>query len=416
MTYRFKQSLSSTVIRLALLASIFLLDACSNSKEAELTSSFFTESGETETISVVKNNYLEDSLKTDLPIVKIFADEKINTKETWLDAAISIDTIIYNAHIKGRGNSTWIFPKKPYTFKFESKQSVLGMPASKKWILLANYRDRTLIRNAVSLELARLFDFEWVPQGRFVEVFLNDKHLGNYYLVEKVEVGKNRLNIGPDGFLLELDAHYDDEYKFKSGYWHYPVNIKYPSEPDSAQFAYIESYIDTLEQSLHAKQKIYNYREYLDQSSFARYYLFNEVLENHEITFPNSVFVYKDSDSPLMAGPPWDYDCSTFRTPTDSLTLKRSVWYYHLFDKPDFVRVVKQEWQTYRTHLYKLSDYIDSLALVVEKSNAINYRKWPIHIDDPNGDEDLSFEDAIDRMKNNFYKRLENVDRLINAL
>ena len=163
MTYRLKQSLSSMVIRLAILASIFLLDACSNSKEAELTSSFFTESGETETISVVKNNYLEDSLKTDLPIVKIFADEKINTKETWLDAAISIDTIIYNAHIKGRGNSTWIFPKKPYTFKFESKQSVLGMPASKKWILLTNHRDRTLIRNAVSLELARLFDFEWVP-------------------------------------------------------------------------------------------------------------------------------------------------------------------------------------------------------------------------------------------------------------
>lgn len=416
MTYLLKQNLSSIAIRLAILLSIFLLDACSNSKEVELTSSFFTESGEQETISVVKNHYLEDSLKTDLPIVKIFADEKINTKETWLDAAIAIDTVIYNAHIKGRGNSTWIFPKKPYTFKFETKQSILGMPASKKWILLANYRDRTLIRNAVSLELARLFNFEWVPQGRFVEVFLNDKHLGNYYLVEKVEVEKNRLNLRKDGFLLELDAHFDDEYKFKSSYWHYPVNIKYPSEPDSAQFAYIENYIDTLEQSLHAKQNDYNYREFLDQSSFARYYLFNEVLENHEITFPNSVFVYKDSDSPLMAGPPWDYDCSTFRTPTDSLTLKRSVWYYHLFDKPDFVRVVKQEWESNRTRLNKLSEYIDSLAIVVEKSNAINYRKWPIHIDDPNGDEDLSFKDAIDRMKNNFYKRLENVDRLINAL
>ena len=51
--------------------------------------------------------------------------------------------------IRGRGNSTWdIHPKKPYRLKLTDKQSLLGMPSSKDWVLLANYSDKTLLRNA----------------------------------------------------------------------------------------------------------------------------------------------------------------------------------------------------------------------------------------------------------------------------
>lgn len=117
----------------------------------------------------------------------------INSKEDWLKGA---SVVIYNISgeketevataIKGRGNSTWGYPKKPYTLKLDSKTSVLGMPKHKRWALLANWMDRTLLRNDVSLELGRRSKaLGWTPDGRFVELILNGKHMGNYYVCEQ---------------------------------------------------------------------------------------------------------------------------------------------------------------------------------------------------------------------------------------
>ena len=113
--------------------------------------------------------------------------------------------------IRGRGNSTWLEPKKPYNLKLDKKQEILGMSKSKHWILLAhsNY-DRTQIHNATAFEMARLTDFPWVQSGRFVELILNGTHKGIYYLCEKIRAEKGKIEIdemSPEdetgGFLLE---------------------------------------------------------------------------------------------------------------------------------------------------------------------------------------------------------------------
>lgn len=81
------------------------------------------------------------------------------------------------------------------------------MPRAKKWVLLANYRDRTLIRNSVAFELARKTSLVWTPEGRYAEVFLNRKFMGCYYVCEKIEIKKNRLELGDGAFLLEFDKN-----------------------------------------------------------------------------------------------------------------------------------------------------------------------------------------------------------------
>lgn len=115
----------------------------------------------------------------------------IKDKETEIPAKLQIwgengpESEIMNLTIRGRGNSTWNYPKKPYAIKFSEKQAFLGMPKAKKWVMLANYRDRTLIRNAVAFEIARQTTLSWTPLGRFADVILNNKFIGNYYICEK---------------------------------------------------------------------------------------------------------------------------------------------------------------------------------------------------------------------------------------
>ena len=115
-----------------------------------------------------------------LPIVVIDTEGRriITSKTDWAerstmviynpDGSINYDSGTDYMNIRGRGNSTWSYAKKPYNIKLNVKKSILGMPKHKRWCLLANYIDRTLIRNAVAFELARMSSMDWTPNGRFV--------------------------------------------------------------------------------------------------------------------------------------------------------------------------------------------------------------------------------------------------------
>lgn len=167
--------------------------------------------------------------------------------EDWLEDA---HVKIYNADwsvdldastsIRGRGNSTWGYPKKPYALKLDSGAEVLGMPKRKRWVLLANWMDRTLLRNDVSFKLAALTSLAYTPRGEFVEVYINGRHNGNYYLCEHIKVDQNRVNIDEldqgevdGGYLLELDTYYDEVNKFKSEIRNLPYMFKDPDEVDA---------------------------------------------------------------------------------------------------------------------------------------------------------------------------------------
>ena len=258
--------LVKTIISSALIACAIL--ACSNSELAGLDAETpnFVQYNEAELDSNLTNNIIKGDLPLDdseypyagLPRIVIETEnhKAIKDRETEIPAKLQIwgenapESEIMELTIKGRGNSTWNKPKKPYTIKFEQKQNFLGMKKAKKWILLANYFDRTLIRNAVAYEIARRTNLEWTPEGKFADVFLNGKSLGNYFVCEKIQVDQNRLNIKDDSYLLEFDSHYDDEFKFKTKVKNFPINIKNPKYPTQTQLGYIQNYIDTVESIL----------------------------------------------------------------------------------------------------------------------------------------------------------------------
>lgn len=111
-----------------------------------------------------------------------------------------------DVNIKGRGNSTWGMPKKPYRLKFDKKQSLLGEPKDKSWVLLANYMDNACgIRNATAYAIGRLSCLEFTPTTHFVDVFLNDRYNGTYQLCEHMKISEDRVNVTDEGYLLEAD-------------------------------------------------------------------------------------------------------------------------------------------------------------------------------------------------------------------
>lgn len=321
--------------------------------------------------------------------------------------------------IRGRGNSSWWYLKRPYAIKFENKVSLFGMPEAKKWVLQANYRDRTLMRNALAFEIARQTEIGWTPQGRFVEIFLNKKFIGNYYLCEKIEGQKNRLDLDSNDYLLEFDSYYDSENKFRSSQKSYPVNIKSPKTLSETQFSYIQSYIDSVETILYSEKiDSLNIEKYIDFKSFALYWIVYEIAKNGEANHPKSVYMYKRENNPLKMGPVWDFDFVTF-VACDGFQIKDALWYNPLIKYPKFKEETKSQWAKNKDKFRKLTSFIDSLASYTEASNERNISLWPIVIKNEKyfaGDEEMEFDEAIQTLKKNYTDRLNALDSLFLAL
>ncbi len=385
---------------------------------------------------------------SDLPVVYLNTKDnaEIVSKDDWMKKSLMVvgntngiyDLEYENVNIKGRGNSTWGFPKKPYAIKLDKKAEVLGMPKHKRWCLLANWADRTLMRNAVAFEVARNTEsLEWTPKGKFVEVILNGKFLGNYYLCEQIKIDENRVNIAEmessdvgdvsitGGYLLELDTYYDEVNKFRSVYGFdskgtvgMPVNIKEPDEDVlmPLQLEYIKNYFCTVESLLYATDFPVNksYKDYIDVNTFVDWWFVYELTQNEEPNHPKSSYMYKDRNGKLKAGPVWDFDFSFFSLRSSKFHIKDAIWYNRLFLDPDFVMLVRQKWQRSKSRFEAVADFIDQQSAFIKSSAVANGIQWPITIQGT-GDEHLSFDDAVARLKSIYLQRIMWMDEAIKS-
>ncbi len=270
-------------------------------------------------------------------------------------------------YIKGRGNTSYTeFEKKPYQIKLKDAAPFLGMHSARKWIFISNSADPTLLRNALSRNLADHLGLAQAKEGVFVDLYLNGEYAGNYYVTEKIEVKNSRLNITdlekatkaandnedlnlyetawtdttkarqipeePDditgGYLIERD--FNDRF-IKEVEEHGSYFITHASEcfilrsPEYAtanQIAYIDEYVQSVENAILSPEGIDEttgayYTDLIDIDSFVRKYLLEEVTANYDGGVASSFF-YKDIDaisSKLYAGPVWDYDVTWGNAP-----------------------------------------------------------------------------------------------------
>jgi len=387
----------------------------------------------------VKANFKE--IKKTLPKVYVETPNgvAITSKEVWTEECIiriedelGEEVMNTTTNFRGRGNSTWSYPKKPYAIKLDSKAEVLGMPKHKRWVLLANWMDRTLMRNAVAFEMARQI-MDWAPRGEFVEFYLNGSHQGNYYLCEQIKIDKNRVNItefedgsatGEDGgYLLEFDTNYQAEINyFMSQVYGYPVTIKDPDEEIITEwthpyFTYIDNYIGDVENAL-VDNDFETVFSKIDYSTYIDYLLIHEVTSNEEPKHPKSCYMYKDAGGKLCAGPIWDFDWGTFEPNKTGLLLTNSLWYGQLMNSAEFRTAIKARWAEIKPIFENIDTFIDEQADLIRESEAVNHEMWPIDSrhNYPNGDELMDFDSAVERMKQAIDDRIIALDSAINAL
>ncbi|MEG1643296.1 MAG: CotH kinase family protein [Bacteroidales bacterium] len=354
---------------------------------------------------------------TDIPTIFINTENgtEINSKENYIKATVTVrgaakskDNITdITAEIKGRGNSTWGMAKKPYRLKFSSKLQFIGNNAkAKNWVLLANYCDKTLMRNALALETARnIFNFGFTPSVTFVDVVLNGKNIGSYTLTDQIEQDENRVNIkkqaltttasDPEitgGYLVEVDGFADSEISWFKTEREMKVTIKYPKDDEinKDQSAYITKYTQDMENAIFSNNSADSqkgWRKYIDEASLTDWYITCELFGNSDSWW--STYMYKDRDAVYKLGPLWDFDIAfnndnRLGDATEKMMRiyahNPKTWIAQWCKDADFIRSVENRWKELRkSGLEKyMTEYIDNTARVLEKSQKNNFSVWDI--------------------------------------
>ncbi|MDI9606430.1 MAG: CotH kinase family protein [Bacteroidota bacterium] len=337
-----------------------------------------------------------DLVETGLPVVYITTENNavINSKENYVNATMTIkekgkEPLKLSMRIRGRGNATWTYPKKPYRIKLDEKSPLLGMNEHKDWVLLANYCDKSLLRTGISFKLSELMQFAWTPDSRFVEVVLNDEYMGNYQLVEQIKRDKKRVNIPKNGYLFERDNYYQLEPRYFVSSRGYGFSFKNPDPEEDLtdeQWRYLRDYMNELEAVLasdHWNDPETGYPKYIDMRSFALWFIFNNILANIE---PN-VYMTKDDmgSSKIVMGPMWDFEWSLgigwYDGPrprqANYYVWNRDFYFDTLLKDPAFKKLIKEEWQKLNVYDHLLN-YFDKTPELLDRSQKLNFRRWDI--------------------------------------
>ncbi|MBQ9484495.1 CotH kinase family protein [Candidatus Saccharibacteria bacterium] len=216
-----------------------------------------------------------------------------------------------NVEIKGRGNSTWGQEKKPYQIKFNEKVSMFGMGKAKKWVLLANFFDKSGgLRTDIAFYIERMINPDNALNGQYVNLIVDDENLGLYFLTPKVEVDKSRVDLkDPLGILVELDNLHTNEENFKVGNNH--LQPKDLVAEDNKELA-IKDFSTSVQKLMSAAKAndLNKLSKAVDLDSMVEYYLLSEFTINPD-AYSSSLYLYKDgTEDVIHFAPGWDYDYS----------------------------------------------------------------------------------------------------------
>ena len=329
--------------------------------------------------------------------------------DTYISAELTIaaddpgQTYSGTMDIRGRGNTTWNMPKQPYRLRLGSAAPLLGLPNNRHWVLLANYADKSLLRNHLAFETGWRLDMAWSPRSVLVDVVLNGDFVGLYQLVEHIRVHPSRVDIVElepgdidpvsitGGYLMEIDHRRDCDplVQFDTARG-VPICIDTPDEESIVplQFAYIRDYMQTAEDVLYGPDfddPVTGYVAWLDPDSYIRFFLVNELLMNQDAQGFSSIYTYKDRGGRLQRGPPWDFDIAggniDYGVNSDPRGhwMRHGPWYDRLFEDVTFRLALREAWEVARPALLdSLDDFLDDETRSMGDSASENFARWDL--------------------------------------
>lgn len=342
----------------------------------------------------------------DIPTLFLTTDmgAEITSKYEYVSGNFIFDGTTYEIGIRGRGNTSWrYFTQKSYLLKFDDKVSFFGMIPSEKWVLVSTFRDPSLIRNCVAMDIAACMDhLEYTPKQIPVDVYLNGEYLGIYTFSEKIDVGLQKINMfsGEDyqppadsedmdlAFFLECGGDLMRPHVYSQEYFmtaHSPkMFFQYPvlDEPYTDEFYYVYNYMNELDRAL---VRGTGYEEYIDMDSWVDWFIVMELTNNTDSSFWRSSFLYRRPGEKVMLGPVWDFDMAFgnfdydnksyayWATAEQVYDLAQDHYMSYLYRSDDFMLAVQERWDEVKEDLLATAmESIDRHAEMVAASRVYN--------------------------------------------
>lgn len=348
---------------------------------------------------------------------------EIPSKDYYLNATLTVDGKgIYENYtgkteVKGRGNSTWGYSKKPYRLKLDKKSEICGLGKAKNYILLANHIDPTLMLNSVAFKIGQLLEMPFTNHAIPVDVVLNGKYKGSYLLTEQIEIKESRVDIDENNSVMwELDSYFDEDPKFRSEAFNLPVMVKDP-DLTTEQFEYWKNDFNRFVMQFAQEPLEGNsYVDMIDIELVAKYLITFNLVHNMEINHPKSIFIHKEGKGKYVMGPIWDFDWAydyegkevhfgSYETPLFSTEMNGvGTAFFQRFLQDSRVRsIYKEVWQDFKVNkLNELLQYIDEYAKTIKPSVTRNSELW---------ENTRSFDAKVGELKNWLENRVGYIDR-----
>ena len=366
---------------------------------------------------------------TNLPTVNIHTtnEARVVDKINYVTGTISVvdgNTIVSDGlEIRGRGNASWNFKKRPYRIKLTNSTNLLGSPAkARNWTLISNEGDKTLMRNLIAFDISKRLDMPYTPAGKLVDVVINGDYKGCYQLCDHIDVRKGRVDINEmtpadvnavaitGGYMMEINANLKEESNWRNLGFEtdrgMPVEIKSPDYEDGrtqAQTDYIRNHIKTWESAVMNNN---NYQQYTDIESFCKFFLVGEFSGNTD-TFWQTKIYKKRSDDKIYFGPVWDFDLAfendqrTYQIMQKTKYERNNQWLFlwewrnnsgsstadgmrpfvnRLISYNDVYQELRDIWAYSRDHHKiteeKLMQTIDNYVVEINTSQDLNFKRW----------------------------------------
>ena len=385
-------------------------------------------------------------ITTEVPFSQIGKDEYVTASFSITPGTKQFESGAYEGTgaIKGRGNTSWGQPQKPYSIKLDAKASLLDIPKTKKYAIVPSYSDQSILRNFLTYKAGLMLDgIGYVPKCEFTEVYLNGAYNGIYILVERVALESNKIDIDDatadeltGGYLIEKDVKdkidFSQDQWFNCPYWanqnqDYFV-LKDPEPEDSALLADMLSHLTSYMQRLHDAvmgTSGEDYTNYVDAASWIDFIIVQELAKNIDGNLKTSCFMYKQAqDDHLYMTAPWDfdlaygnpattwdnasyehndyYDCPDAISPSDFMVINSSCpWFDTLYDDhEEFASALKAKYTEYRSSLIPtMFRMMDSQGAYLSSAAPRNDAKWGKH-----------FAQGVADLKSWFTSRVEWLD------
>lgn len=440
----------TNVLVLCFVVVAILLSSCKNSIDADeieetSSSSIVISSSDESSSSRVSSSSLEESSSSSTPpypesfkpddkeypyagipriVIETENRQAIVDRETEIPAKMQIwgdstaESEIMDLTIRGRGNSSWdVMPKKSYKIEFENKQLMLGMPKDKDWALIANYADKTLMRNYISYQLSAALGAYYAPHCEFAELYLNQEYLGVYLLTETIKVGENRVNIPNDdnSYIVEVDGKYRDNEQvvfsdvIMGDGMGVPFRVHSPKNAALNVLDTVQKHVEKFEFFLQNVEtdNIDVMDSWIDVGESIKHYWVQEFTKNPDADFYTSVYFSWVRGESIKMGPVWDFDMAFGNHPNEKINLRTQwhirpkYWNKYLFKNEEYKNKANLYWNEKRRYFVAVLDSIDACRKKLEKAVMNDLKKW-----NPNG----LYDDSVDNLKIWIFERLNWID------